>query len=219
MGGLATASSLVPSLTTASSDGSNVKNNTGSLGDKLTVKNNKVVVDSSVSTGSAFSSNNEYTIRDIAEIINRGVRDGFWNALKSGGEIQLKLTSLGERKINRAISSYVQTSSTAISTQATCGVSKYTDNAVYLNHEDTETVAEALGDTADAVQLAGVIFAALGGVAGGIIGAIPGVIVAAAGFLLDNFTGDLTLIDDGCGVIIEGYQFVTWDVVAQDCNC
>lgn len=231
LGAIAGIGSLVPNAAAATSGESASSVNRGAtpespsekgngLSEKLSIRDGKVVVNPDASAAPVGSiGDTGYSIRDVAQTINVGVQQGHWKPVKVDGQILVKLTAAARLNLNKQLSNYGLLDARRPITQSACGETKFNNNGVWLNHEDTDTVAEALNDSGDVVMVAGVIFAVLGGVVGSPIGAIPGVIVAVAGYLINHFSGDLTLIDDGCGVKISNYYFVSWDVEPQSCSC
>lgn len=213
-----TGSGLLASGTVAASEGSSPDGEDliasgDALSGKLKAENGRVVVDGSVPSYRG----KDFSIRDVARMMNAEIKRGLCEPVEISGELGLKLTETGKRKVRQALEEHDLVGGEGPAPHDCDGVSKKTNDGVYLNDNDTGEVGSALKDVGFVTALAGIIAAVVLGIT--VIALIPAVIFAVAGYLIRDFGTDLWRHNDGCGVKIEDYSFVGWDVRGQDCDC
>lgn len=234
LAGIAGSGMLTSGLASASSGTSdNYESDTkpeSNFYDKLTVADGRVTTAGSVS---AKDNGSGPTPSHIAQVINEGAEKGYWEPTKKDDKVFVELTPYGQatfrqlqnkhgvrnrvrkrRKKSEIRAGSDEVSSITVSTSGCDGVTKYTDNGVWFSSEDVPTVAEAVNDVSDITGLVAIMSGLLG-----IAGAAPAILFGAASFLLGDYSGDLERADNGCGVKVTNYWFVSWDVDPQDCNC
>ncbi|AGB30680.1 hypothetical protein Natpe_0759 [Natrinema pellirubrum DSM 15624] len=209
-GGIATGSALVPNSAVAASNSTSENDleswNSG-FSEEVTVRDGRVTM-----TGvSALSSESEpkYSAQEFVQDINKGVKKGFWKPVERGGDIWLKLTKSGSQYFEDAISrtETSQTSRIALSSSS-CGVTKRTDDELYLNNKDTSEVVYSLRTVGTTMAVAGVIVGAVGGISVGPVGVIPGAILSIAGLLVNLGASYVSSKNLGCGVEVHNAKTV-----------
>lgn len=159
------------------------------------------------------------SFRDIIQYINEEIREGLVEPVEKDGHVIFELTSDGLQEARSTLESLEpQLDENNIQSLDCNGVTKTTDDGGYFDSEDTAEVASAVRSASYAAGLAGTIAVVFGGP----IGAFGGIIMGIAAFLLHDFSGDLDGHNFGCGVKVEEYNFVGWDVRTQGrppCDC
>lgn len=185
--------------------------NIKSLSDAITVTNGKAKVSGwarspakgefTVTTQSGESTT--YGVREFAEDINQGVKNGSWTVHDRAGELSFDLTERGRQLIRKESSDPIETLG--------CGNrNKVVGDTIYIGSDSVDDLVMGLAGGSGIFTLAGVI---AGAVAGLTLGPI---VFAAAGILLGLGATALSLEDDGCGIKIDTN---TNSVSPQTCRC
>lgn len=199
------------------------------LNDKVTIENGMAAVSEEVgrTVHTATANNNggtgeqaaTYTAQDFAEDINEGVRAGIWRATERGGEIRLILTSKGRRFFEEIQSTVDPSASTnggrfSIASSHCDGETKLTDDALYLNDNDTEQIQTTLIGSGAVLAVGAALVSIVGGLTTGPAGVITGRALALAGTLSAAGAGYISTKNEGCGIKVVGSSVKT-----QECNC
>lgn len=199
------------------------------LNDKVTIENGMAAVSEDVGrTGKIATANNHggtgeqvatYTAQDFAEDINEGVRAGIWRATERGGEIRLKLTAKGRRFFEDIQSTVDPSASTdgknfSIASSHCDGETKLTDDALYLNDNDTEQIQTTLIGSGAVLAVGATLVSIVGGLTTGPAGVITGRALALAGTLSAAGAGYISTKNEGCGIKVVGSSVKT-----QECDC